>query len=144
VIGPALFTIFEGLALDETITLAGVFNIFRSIPAYIATVTLVTLWTQATDAHFDTLRQNVQFNRPIVSESYDNSQDRFIARGSPHDQSIAQSHALVDRWTHANARAFALQDVLRDLAIFTAAGLIVVSLVRPTEARARQSPRSGT
>src|SRR5262249_55222597 len=35
VIGPTLFTIFEGLAVDETMTLAGVFNIFRSIPAYI-------------------------------------------------------------------------------------------------------------
>ena len=130
VIGPALFTIFEGLALDETITLAGVFNIFRSIPAYIATVTLVTFWAQASDAHFDTLRQNVQFNRPVVSESYESSQERFVARGSPHDQSIAQSHALVARWTHANARAFALQDVLRDLAILTAAGMVFVCLIR--------------
>jgi hypothetical protein len=136
VIGPALFTIFEGLALDETVTLAGVFNIFRSIPAYIATVTLVTFWTQATDARFDTLRQNVQFNRPVASESYQTSQDRFIARGSPHDQSIAQSQALVGRWTHANARAFALQDVLRDLSILTTAGLVAVCLVRRPEASA--------
>jgi len=138
VIGPALFTIFEGLALDETMTLAGVFNFFRSQPAYIATVTLVTFWTQATDANFDWLRQNVRFNYPIVSESYESSRDRFVARGSPHDQGIVQSHALIRRWTHANARAFALQDVLRDLAILTAVGLVAVCLVRRGEADNRR------
>jgi hypothetical protein len=135
VIGPALFTIFEGLNLDETMTLAGVFNIFRSIPAYIATVTLVTFWMQATDAHFDTLRQSVQYNVPIVSQSYVDSQQRFVTRGSPHDQSVAQSHALISKWTHANARAFALQDVLRDLAFFTAAGLVAVCFVRRPDTR---------
>jgi MFS transporter, DHA2 family, multidrug resistance protein len=139
VIGPALFTVFEGLALDETTTLAGVFNIFRSIPAYIATVTLVTFWTQATDAHFDTLRQSVQLNRPVVSESYEGLQERFIARGSPRDQSIVQSHALVARWSHANARAFALQDVLRDLTILTAAGVIAVCFVRQGESATKQN-----
>jgi len=96
-------------------------------------VTLVTFWTQATDAHFGTLRQNVQFNRPVVNQSYDGPQDRFIARGSPHDQTVAQSHALVARWTHANARAFALQDVLCDLTLLTAAGLLAVWFVRRPE-----------
>ena len=59
VIGPALMTIFEALPIDETMMLAGVFNIMRSLPAFIATVMLMTLWTQSTDAQFDTLRQNV-------------------------------------------------------------------------------------
>ncbi|HEY2761914.1 MAG TPA: MFS transporter, partial [Pirellulales bacterium] len=133
VVGPALGTIFGGLTIDETITLAGIFNICRALPGYIATVALVTLWTQSTDAHFDTLRQNVRFNRPIVSSTYDTAQGRFADRGSPHDQSLDQSHAMIAQWTHANARAFALEDVLGDLALITSPALICVLLV--------QSPR---
>jgi MFS transporter, DHA2 family, multidrug resistance protein len=144
VIGPALMTIFEGLPIDETTMLAGVFNIMRSIPAFIATVTLMTLWTQSTDAQFDTLRQNIRYNRPVVSESYGASQQHFTEHGSPHDESVRQSQALAAKWTHANARAFALQEVLRVLAIFTAMGLIPVILLRrphaATERRMQRSP----
>jgi hypothetical protein len=144
VIGPALMTIFEALPIDETMMLAGVFNIMRSIPAYVATVTLMTLWTQSTDAQFDTLRQNIRCNRPVVSESFGASQQHFREQGSPRDESVRQSQALAAKWTHANARAFALQEVLCDLAIFTAVGLIPVLLVRrlhaATQRRVQPSP----
>ena len=134
VIEPTLSTIFAGLSMDDTMTLAGVFNICRALPAYIALVSLTTLWTQSTDAHFDTLRQNVRFNRPVVSTSYNTADQRFIDRGSPHDQSEKQSHALISQWTHANARAFALEDVMKDLALLLVPGLVAVCLVRATVA----------
>ena len=140
VVGPALATIFGGLTIDETTTLAGIFNICRALPGYMATIALVTLWTQSTDAHFDTLRQNVRFNRPIVSSTYDSTQSRFIDRGSSRDQSLDQSHALVAKWTHANARAFALEDVLGDLALITSPALICVLLVRSPR-RCHVAPR---
>jgi EmrB/QacA subfamily drug resistance transporter len=130
VVGPALLTIFEALPIDETTMLAGVFNILRTLPAFAATVLLVTYWTQSTDAQFDTLRQNVRFNRPVVEDTYSASRNRFDARGSTHDEAVKQSQALTAKWTHANARAFALQDVMRALAMFTALGLIPVALVR--------------
>ncbi len=65
-IGPALVTIFEGLSLDEALTLAGVFNISRALPAFAAAAVLGTMWTRSTDTQFDNLRQNVEYNRPIV------------------------------------------------------------------------------
>ncbi len=142
VIGPALMTIFEALPIDETMMLAGVFNIMRSLPAYLATVTLMTLWTQLTDAQFDTLRQNVRYNRPIVSETYSATRQHFTSQGSGLDESVKQSQALAAKWTHANARAFALEDVLYDLALITAVGLIPVLLVRRSNTlihRRRQS-----
>jgi hypothetical protein len=126
IIGPALVIIFEGLSLDEAMMLAGVFNISRALPAFIAATILSTLWTQTTDAHFDTLRQNVQFNRPLVEESYTSAQRHFIARGSAEGTSVQQSHALIGRWAQANSKAFALQDVFRCLTMATAIGLIAV------------------
>lgn len=130
VIEPALSTIFAGLSMDDTMTLAGVFNICRVLPAYVAAIAFTTLWTQSTDAHFDTLRQNVRYNRPVVSASYESADQRFVDRGSPHDRSAKQSHAMISQWTHANALAFALEDVLGDLALVLAPGLILVCLVQ--------------
>jgi MFS transporter, DHA2 family, multidrug resistance protein len=128
-IGPALVTIFEGLSLDEALVLAGVFNISRALPAFAAAVILGTMWTRSTDAQFDTLRQNVEYNRPIVAQSYSAAQQYFVARGSGRETSIKQSHALVGQWTHANAKAFALEEVFRYLAMITAAGLIAALLL---------------
>ncbi len=129
VIGPALMTIFEGLPPDETTMLAGVFNIMRSIPVYIATISLMTLWTQTTDAQFDMLRQNIRNNRPIVSESSEAVRQHFTNQGSPREDSIKQSQALAVKWTNSNARAFALQDVLCVLTMITLCGLVPVLLV---------------
>ncbi len=136
VIGPALLTIFEGLPIDEATSLAGVFNILRVLPSYIALTVLASFWTQSTDAQFDTLRQNIRYNRPVVSQSYESSREHFISQGSPRDHSIKQSQALLAEWTHANARAFALQNILRLLALMTAPALLFVLLMQPWPAPA--------
>ncbi|HEY2827670.1 MAG TPA: MFS transporter [Pirellulales bacterium] len=126
VIGPALLMIFKDLPLEDAVTLAGVFNICRALPAYIVTITLVTLWTQNTDIQFDNLRQTVRYNVPIVEASYTSARQHFVARGSAHDESAKQAQALMGQWTQVNSRAFALEDVLRDLAIVTALALAAV------------------
>jgi DHA2 family multidrug resistance protein len=136
VIGPALITIFEGLELPDAMQMAGVFNILRSQPAFVATVTLATFWTQDTDAYFDFMRQDIHTNRPVVTQSYRTAQSHFITRGSPHQESVKQSHALVRKWTHANARAFALQVIMRDLAWLTAPALVLVLFVRRADGSA--------
>jgi MFS transporter, DHA2 family, multidrug resistance protein len=130
VIGPALLTIFEDLPLEDAITLAGVFNICRALPAYIVTITMVTLWTQNTDIQFDNLRQTVRYNVPIVEASYRSAQQHFVLHGSAHDESAKQSQALMHQWTHVNSRAFALEDVMRDLAIFSGVALVAVVMIR--------------
>ncbi len=90
VIAPALRIMFEFLPLEEAVTLAGVFNILRALPAYIVTVTLVTFWTQGTDIQFDTLRQTVQYNVPVAQASYRSAAERFAIRGSAHSESEKQ------------------------------------------------------
>ena len=139
-IGPALVTIFEGLSLDEALVLAGVFNISRALPAFAAAVILGTMWSRSTDAQFDNLRQNVEYNRPIVTQSYSAAQQYFVAHGSGQEISIKQSHALVAHWTHANAKVFALEEVLRYLAMITAVGLIVALLLPSAKPQAIGKP----
>lgn len=138
VIGPALLTIFEDLPLEDAITLARVFNICRALPAYVITITMVTLWTQNTDIQFDNLRQTVQYNVPIVEASYTAAQQHFVLHGSAHDESAKQAQAMIGGWTQVNSRAFALEDVMRDLAIFSGVALVAVVLMqRSTTARNR-------
>jgi DHA2 family multidrug resistance protein len=130
VIGPALLTAFEGLTNEETLHTAGVFNILRSLPAFLVGGVLATLLTQRTDANFDVLRQNIRYNRPIVAEALRDPEHHFIQRGSPNTVAGKQAHAVLGQWVHANARAFAFQNVLQILALVPAAGIILVLLIR--------------
>jgi DHA2 family multidrug resistance protein len=140
VAGPALLTTFEGLSTEQTLHTAGVFNILRSLPVFIAGGILGTLLTQHTDAQFDVLRQTIRYNRPIASETMRGQESYFLQQGSSRALAGKQSHAALGRWVHANARAFALQDVLRLLALVPAAGLVLVLGVRVPGA-ARHAPR---
>jgi DHA2 family multidrug resistance protein len=130
VVGPALLTTFEGLSNEQTLRTAGVFNVLRSLPVFVAGGILGTLLTQHTDAQFDVLRQNIRYNRPVVAETFRDSQGHFLQHGSTRALAGKQAHAAMGQWVHANARAFALQDVLRLLALVPAAGLVLVLLVR--------------
>jgi EmrB/QacA subfamily drug resistance transporter len=130
VAGPALLTTFEGLTTEQTLRTAGVFNILRSLPVFVAGGILGTLLTRHTDAQFDVLRQNIRYNRPVVSESLRGPEGHFLGHGSPRAQARPQAHAALGRWVHANARAFALQDILRLLMLVPAAALVLVLLVR--------------
>lgn len=130
VVGPALLTAFEGLTNEQTLRTAGVFNILRSLPVFLVAGTLATLLTQRTDAHFDTLRQDIRYNRPVVAQALRAPAQHYVQRGSGRGTAGKQAHATLARWVHGNARAFALQDVLRLLALVPAAGLLLVPLVR--------------
>ncbi len=141
VAGPALLTTFEGLSTEQTLRTAGVFNILRSLPVFVAGGILGTLLTQHTDAQFDVLRQSIRYNRPIVSEALRGPANYFIQQGSSSPlQAGKQAHATLARWVHANARAFALQDILRRLALVPAAGLVLVLLVRVPGSRSGAAP----
>lgn len=129
VVVPAFLTAFEGLSTEETLRTAGVFNILRALPAFAVGATLATLLTQHTDAQFDTLRQNIRYNRPVVAESYRSFDRHFAARGSPGTLAERQSHAALERWVHANARAFAFQTIFGYLALVPAAGSLLVLCV---------------
>lgn len=130
VIGPSLLTAFEGLSNEETLRTAGVFNILRTLPAFIAASVLAILLTRSTDAQFDVLRQNIRINRPIVEDAYRQPERHFINRGSPDSEALKQAHASLAKWVHANSHAFALQGVFQLLAIFPAVGVVLVLMVK--------------
>jgi DHA2 family multidrug resistance protein len=140
VAGPALLTTFEGLSNEQTLRTAGVFNILRTLPVFVAGGILGTLLTQHRDAQFDVLRQTVRYNRPTVAEALRGTQSHFLQQGSDRALAGKQAHAALGQWVHANARAFALQGVLRLLALVPAAGLVLVLLVH-VPARATSAPR---
>lgn len=142
VAGPALLTTFEGLSDEECLRTAGIFNICRSIPVFIAGGLLTIFLTQRTDAHFDYLRQTVQYNQPAVVETFGNMESRFVERGFPAHASSRQAHATLGMWTKANARANAIRDVLLTLAAAPAIALVLVLFVPilRTRPRAEDSP----
>jgi DHA2 family multidrug resistance protein len=129
VAGPALLTTFEGLSDEESLRTAGLFNVCRSIPVFFVSGLIAVLLTQRTDAHFDYLRQTVQYNQPAVAETLRNTGSHFVERGYPAATATRQAHATLGMWTRANARANAVRDVLLMLALAPALGLVLVLFV---------------
>jgi DHA2 family multidrug resistance protein len=136
VLGPAMLTLFEGLALEQTATGAGLFNLMRSLPAYIAGAALTVVLTQASDFYVDILGRNMTINQPQVREALKRPAVHFSDRGSPRIASAQQAQAFLRRWVRANAAAYAYQDVLRLLAWapLLAAGLVLFVRVPVTAA----------
>jgi DHA2 family multidrug resistance protein len=130
VCGPALLTTFEGLSNEATLQTAGVFNIMRSLPTFVAAGLLATLLTQRTDTNFDWLRLNMRDERPVVVESLRGPADHFVNRGSGDATAAKQSHALLGQWTHANARGLAFRDVFQMLTLAPLFGLVLVLMLR--------------
>jgi hypothetical protein len=122
-------TTFEGLSDEECLRVAGVFNVCRSIPVFLASGLLATLLTQRTDTHFDYLRQTVRYNQPVVAEVLRNMRANFVARGRPAGTATRQARSTVGMWTRSNARANAVRDVLLLLALAPVLGLGVVLFV---------------
>ena len=131
VIGPAMLTIFYGLDPSRLAYAAGVFNIMRTLPAFAIGVLLLALMTQSSDFHFDRLRLDITRNRPTVSETFKRMESHFSERGSDPLSSKKQAHALMTRWLHANAKAFAFRTGLGYLALITAAGTLMVLFLHP-------------
>lgn len=130
VVGPALLTIFEGMTNDETLATAGLFNVARSLPTFVAGSLLATLLVQHIDENFDWLRLDIAPNRPIVTEALDQAHAHFVGRGAGRAVAARQSHALIGQWTQANARAMAVRDVLELLALAPTMGLILTLAIR--------------
>jgi hypothetical protein len=107
----------------------------------VATVVLATLWVQTTDNNFDNMRQRVDHNVPIAAASFKQAERYFQAKGSSPLHSQDQAHALMRQWTHSNARVFALQTVLRELAMVTAVALPLALLVRRRKSAPAVLPR---
>lgn len=131
VVTPLLAVIFEGLTPEETIQGAGLFNMGRAIPAFAAGMCLITLLTRDTDYHFDRLRQAITRNRPLAAETTQRLAGNFAWHGSSGMISDQQAHAFLAKWVHANARAFAFQNVLRCLALYTFMGAVLSVALRP-------------
>jgi EmrB/QacA subfamily drug resistance transporter len=137
---PLLAVIFDGLTPAETLQGAGIFNIARALPSFAVGTLLVTLLTRQTDYQFDRLRQRVTRNRPLVTATVSRSEQYFIDRGSAGLRSASQAHALLGRWVHANARAYAFEQVFAILALATAMGIPVICCVRQPPFRPDTSP----
>lgn len=145
-VGPVMLTLFEGLTTEQTLRIAGIFNLMRALPTYIVGSLLVILLTQRSDAHFDYLRQAITRNRPIVAQAFRQPERHFTDRGSPAAVRGKQAHALLGQWVRANASAFALQTVLKYLALGTAAGLVLIGFIRvpPSDNSSCAHPREAS
>jgi EmrB/QacA subfamily drug resistance transporter len=142
VTGPALLTTFEGLSDDDILRSAGVFNVCRAIPVFIATGLLATLMTRQFDTHFDYLRQTVRHNQPAVAGSLRALEYRLAGRGQSASLAAKQSRAELAARAKTNARANAVRDVFVVLAFAPALGLMLVLLIRvPPTAQPEPSGR---
>jgi len=138
VIGPAMLTIFHGMEPSRLAYAAGVFNIMRTLPAFAVGTLLLAVMTQSSDFHFDRLRLDITYNRPTVSETYKRIENHFAKQGSGSASRKKQAQALMARWVHTNAKAFAFQTTLRYLALITAAGALLVLFLQTPEAVAKK------
>lgn len=135
VIGPGMLTVFERLPPADLAHAAGSFNIMRSLPTFAVGSILLILLTRQTDFNFDRMRQSITYNRPLVSETWKRAELHFSLRGSWPQKSAKQSHVLLSKWVQANARAFALQNILQYLALLTTVGpLLVLFIELPAKA----------
>ncbi|MFM8411962.1 MAG: MFS transporter [Alphaproteobacteria bacterium] len=141
-IGPIMLTIFEGLPRETLGHAAGTFNIFRALPVFAVGTLLVVFHAMQGDAHFDRLRLAVTRDRPIVSATRSSIERRLASHGVPPERRTAQAHAVLAGWVGRNAAAFALEDVLRVLALVTAAALLVVPWLDPPPASRRGAASS--
>jgi len=143
VCGPSLLTMFEQLSADQSLEAAGVFNIARTLPAFAIGGLLVTLVARHSDENFDWLRLDIRTNRPIVAQALRDSAAHATVRGSTRDAAARQSQALLARWAHANARAYAFRDAFRCLAIAPVVGMASVLLLRIGPRRERDPTQAG-
>lgn len=130
VAGPALLTTFEGLSDEDILRTAGIFNVCRSLPVFLAAGLLTTFLTQRTDFRFDYLRQTLAQNQPAVAGMLRDSEQHFVGRGRPAREARVQAHATLAGWARANARAGAVRDVLALLALAPVCGLVLVLFTR--------------
>jgi len=133
-IGPIMLTTFAGVPPSTLLRAAGVFNIFRSLPVFAVGSMLLVFFTWQTDGHFDRLRLRITYNRPLVEETLQRTARHATERGSPIGVDAKRAHAVLTGWVHRNARAFALEDVLRVLSLLTATSLLLIPLLRPPPA----------
>lgn len=140
VIGPAMLTIFHGVAPARLAYAAGVFNIMRTLPAFAMGALLLVLLTRTSDFNFNRLRQDITCNRPIVAQTYERMETHFEGRGSSADMRKKQAQALMARWVHENARAMAFGTVLKFLAVITAIGALLVPVLHPPPVREKVLP----
>ncbi len=130
-IGPTMLTIFHGLPPAVQANAAGVFNILRGLPVFMATMLLGVFLTWATDYEFDTLRQTVHAEEPIVRATLERQRAHARSVGARTTTAATDGRLMLARWTHRNARASALEDTLLALALLSASALLIVPLLRP-------------
>jgi len=140
VVGPAMLTIFYRFPAGRMAYAAGVFNIFRTLPAFAVGCLLLTLLTRVSDARFDRLRQDITRHRPLVVETHQRMASHFSARGSGQAREENQARALMARWVQANAQALAYRAVLKRLALITAAGALLALWLHPPHRVGRKPP----
>ncbi|WP_145258069.1 MFS transporter [Planctomycetes bacterium Pan216] len=141
VISPTLVTIFQPLNDEQALRSAGIFNISRSIPAFIVGALATISLTQTTDSVFDRRRLEITRDRPIVAETTGALDRQFRDRGQSPEQRKKQARASLGGWTHRKSRADAYQAVFVYLALFTAAGAGLALFVRPMELSREENRR---
>ena len=130
-IGPTMFTVFYGLPKEVDTSPAGVFNIFRMLPVFFVNSLLVIALTTWTDTEFHRLRKDIIYERPLVTETVNRLAAQAGEFGNDSPRVHAQPHAMLGHWVHKNARVFALEEVLRLLALITALNLLLIPWLYP-------------
>lgn len=134
VLAPIMLTVFEGLTADQAAAGAGLFNLFRSLPAFAAGMLLATLLTRTTDFYADILGRNLTADKPQVQQVLQHSKRHFHERGSPGTVRNERALAFLRRWLRDNSRAYAFGDVLQLLALVPVLGIPLVFFVRTSPA----------
>jgi hypothetical protein len=133
-----MVTVFDGFTPAQIGTTGGVFNLSRFMPAFVIGASLSIFLSRNTDAQADRLRLSIANNRPVVSQTLRRLERELQPRRTTFHEDGKLALAALGPWIQLNARAFAYQEILKYLALFTASGLafvLVVPLTRVTESQ---------
>lgn len=91
-------------------------NMVRVLPGTFGSLLIGILLTRQTDNHFDNLRQDIVYNRPIIQNVHATLVDSLGMRSSNAEVGL-QADSVVRTYVHDNSTAFANQTALHWLAL---------------------------
>jgi EmrB/QacA subfamily drug resistance transporter len=136
VVSPVIVMPLEGLTQSQIVSSATIKNMVRVLPGAIGSGLVAILMTRRHDAYFDTLRQNITYNRGVLDVVNARLADHLAARGSSGDAILEQTRKVIGGYVQDNAAAFAYQIAFQFLALAALVGTMLVVFIPPTQRRA--------
>lgn len=130
VVSPVICIPLEGLTQAQVVSSACIKNMVRSLPGAVGSVVILTLVTRQADVNFDSLRQNIRPNRPVLENVTARLKDHLNVQSGGNDLEARQTKEVIEKYLHDNAKAFAYQTALKYLALCCLVAVVLALFIQ--------------